>query len=164
MLDGGTQDPLRPLEEQHGQITEWAAQVRASAAFVPGQLSPERVARLARFYRDKVLPHFRYEERHLFPALLRICGTPSLTQRLLAITQEHDELRLRIEILLGDLDSLATPGRSEALERATVRRAQLTIDRLLEHAAAEDALVLPLLVRHRVELREVMGEASERPA
>lgn len=161
MLDGGPQDPLRPLEEQHGQITEWATQVRAAAAFVPGELTPERVERLSRFYRIKVLPHFRYEERHLFPALLRICGTPSLTQRLLAIAEEHDELRLRIEILLGDLDSLVSSERSEGLEQATVRRAQLTIDRLMEHAAAEDALVLPLLVRHRAALREVLGEASE---
>jgi hemerythrin-like domain-containing protein len=162
MLGGATPDLMLPLEEQHGQITEWAAQVRASVAFAPGQLGPERVARLIRFYRDKVLPHFRYEERQLFPALIEICGSPSLEQRLLAIAEEHDELRLRIEILLGDLDSLATPDRGEGLERAAARRAQLTIDRLLEHAAAEDALVIPLLIRHGAALREVMDEARAR--
>jgi len=159
MLDGAPRDPLQSIEEQHGQISEWAAQVRASAAFVPGQLGLERVVRLSRFYRSMVLPHFRYEERYLFPALLVVCGSESLGERLAAITAEHDELRLRIEILLSDLDSLASPDRTEALERATIRRAQLTIDRLMEHAAAEDALLLPLLERHGAGVRAVLGSA-----
>ena len=123
MLDGGVHDPLRTLEEQHGQISEWAAQVHASAAFVAGQLSPGRAERLAEFYRGKVLNHFRYEERILFPALLEVCGSPTLERRFQAIIEEHDELRLRIEILLADLDGLASGAGDGALERSVVRRA-----------------------------------------
>ncbi len=161
MLDGGTHDPLQPLDEQHGQISEWASQMRASAAFAHGLLTPGRVERLARFYRSKVLNHFRYEERVLFPALLEICGSPTLEERFAAFISDHDELRLRIEILLGDLGCLTSPGADEALERSIVRRAQLTIDRLLEHAAAEDALLMPLMERHGAAVPAVIARQAE---
>jgi hemerythrin-like domain-containing protein len=154
MLDGGHRDPLWSIDEQHGQMAEWAAQVRAAAAFVPGQLDLERVARLRRFYQGTVLGHFRFEERVLFPALRSELDDPALAEELAAFAREHEELRLRLAILLDDLETLAQPGRSFALEAEVVRRAQLTIERLKEHAAAEDVLLAPLLERHGAAVRE----------
>jgi hemerythrin-like domain-containing protein len=157
MLDGALSDPLNPLDEQHGWISEQAVQMAAAEDLRQGQLGPERVMQLIRFYRGMVLPHFDYEERFLFPALLRVCGTPRLAEQLAQLVDEHDELRLRIEILVSDLESLEAGGRDEALERDIVLRAGIGVDRLVQHAALEDAIMMPLLRRHGAKVRAVLS-------
>jgi hemerythrin-like domain-containing protein len=159
-----TEDTLQHLfrhhDQQHRQISEWASLVRVATLLQPGALARPRVARLRHFYRDTMLAHFAFEERTLFPALLAVCGTAYLEHRLRSFVEEHDELRLRIEVLLADLDSLGGPVEAREAEDAVVRRGRLTIDRLLEHAAEEDELLLPLLERHRGELREALGVST----
>jgi hemerythrin-like domain-containing protein len=156
MLDGALADPLHPLDDQHGWISEQAVQLSAAEDLRQGLLSPERVDQLVRFYKGMVLPHFEYEERFLFPALLKVCGTPRLAEQLAQLVDEHDELRLRIDILVADLESLEDRPGDPDFERDVVRRARIGVDSLVKHAASEDDITLPLLRRHGAKVRAVL--------
>jgi len=149
-------DPLQAIDEEHGLIAEWAALARAAAGLEPGALDPDRLAWLRGFYGNGVLGHFAYEERHLFPAMLEVCGTPLLAGRIRGLLQEHEELRLRLEILLDDLSSLTGSPGEGGEEREVLGRARLTIASLEAHARAEDTLLGPLLAAHGPHVRAAL--------
>jgi hemerythrin-like domain-containing protein len=128
---------------------------------VPGELDAARLAWLRGYYGRGVLAHFEYEERHLFPALLEVCETPLLCERLRELAREHGVLRQLLSRLLDELEALTEPGCGRAAEEAVVEGAQRTVERLLAHAAAEDALIQPLLERHGGIIRPVMAMRTE---
>ncbi len=155
LWDGG-QDPYRSVIEEHAQVSEWLLQMRAAAGFLYGHQGATRVERLVDYYDNNVLPHFRYEEERLFPALLQICPSPELRGKLEGFVAEHRELLPRIDELLSLLKRIVA-GEVDDLDRDQVeRRARLVVDRVMVHASEEDDALLPLFERHRDALREAL--------
>ncbi len=153
MADDKFSDPLGVLDAQHGQINEWLEQMRAAVTFLYGETRHVDVEGLIAYYRGQVVPHFRYEERVLFPAILDVCGTPELERELDAFVAEHRELLPRLRTLVELLSELATGELEEWDADRAVRQARLLIDTLLVHAAREDDLLQPLIERHHSALQ-----------
>ena len=111
---GGAASPIRELQTvahaEHERMLELLAAVEAAGERRDG----ERMGPLAREARIAAEPHFRYEQRSLFPQLLGALG-PDRVERLYA---EQDEA---VEALL-EIEALAEAGPPAASDLAESRR------------------------------------------
>ncbi len=140
--------PLPVMAEQHGQVAEWIAHMRAASDFLYGTASPSRLLALADYYHREVRPHFAYEERRLFPALRQLEDDPALHATLERFEDEHVQLLTSLDSLIENLRAVAAGDLNGPMLAQTSRRARLAIDLLLLHAAQEDDVLLPLIEKH----------------
>ncbi len=135
--------------DQHSQVVEWIAQMRTASQFLYGEANRARILELADYYRRQIRPHFTYEEQILFPRVRELEPDPELHARLAEFEREHEELLLRLDILIEDLIAVAQDELNGPDHVLTTRRARLGIDLLLLHAAHEDEVLMPLFEKHR---------------
>lgn len=111
---GGSTSPVRELEAvahaEHHQMLDLLAELEAASE----RRDAARIGSLARETRAIAEPHFRYEQRALFPQLVGVLG-PDRVERLYADQDGAVEALLRIE-------ALAEPGPIYESDAAEARR------------------------------------------
>ncbi len=153
--------PQQPrLADEHDQIAEWITHMRAASDFLYGDAGPARLRRLAAFYERNVRPHFRYEEEQLFPALRRIDRDPDLHDQLASFEREHAQLLDNLDQLIANLRAIAEGAMGGPEMARTTRQSRLAIDLLLLHAAQEDDVLLPLLERYELEIKQELASET----
>jgi MMPL family/Hemerythrin HHE cation binding domain len=120
---GETPGPVRELESvahaEHLQVLELLNRLEAAG----GRGDTARVRSLAREARAIAEPHFRYEQRALFPQLLGALG-PDRVERLYADQDGAIEALLKIEALTGP-DRLRESSAAKAQRLARAARASI---------------------------------------
>jgi RND superfamily putative drug exporter len=140
----GPASPVRELEAvahaEHGRMIELLAELEAAG----GRREGARIGSLAREAREMAEPHFRYEQRSLFPQLLSALG-PDRVERLYAEQDGAVEALLRIE----ELAEVVPMRESDAAEaRRLAREARTSVESC--DAACEEAGSQPAQVAERV--------------
>ena len=121
---GEAASPVRELEAiahaEHGRMLDLLAELEAAGERRDGA----RIGSLAREARSVAEPHFRYEQRSLFPQLLGALG-PDRVERLYAEQDDAVEALLRIEALA---EAGPIPASDVAESRRLARQARASVE------------------------------------
>lgn len=144
-----TRDPLQKMLDQHIHVSEWLHMLKEAGECL--DLASETIdfPKLQTFFKVNVMEHMKFEEQRIFPALEAI--DPSTAPLVASLLREHLPILADAGRMFGQLARHAAGITEEdAQTRLLVKQ---VVDRLLAHAAREDAELLPLVSRHRDAIR-----------
>jgi hypothetical protein len=160
---GEAASPVRELESvahaEHRQVLELLSRLEAAGE----RGDADRVGSLAREARAVAEPHFRYEQRSLFPQLLGALG-PDRVERLYADQDGAVEALLRIEAI-AERGPLHDSGAAEARRLARMARASVeSCDRACDAVERQSPEVAERVLAARRRVLEADAESRSRPA
>lgn len=136
-------DPAALIRVEHAELGAHLDHLRALADEVETadeEALRARLARVAAFLRDGILPHAAVEETTVYPAvdrLLRALGGATAT-----MTLEHEQIGVRVH----ELERLARAEGYDETTRAELRRSLVALEAVLRgHFEKEERLYVPLL-------------------
>jgi hemerythrin-like domain-containing protein len=139
-------EAIRKALGSHDAVSEYVANLDHLVAFLHEKDAARKVGRMRAFLQSHVVEHFAFEETTAFPALLAVDHQPTTRDLVAELLKEHKVLLQGVnelsEILLqGDLNDGEYVLRVERTFRAFFGKLQ-------KHAAREDNVFIPLLVKY----------------
>ena len=138
-------DQAEELLTAHQHSSEHAIELRKLLALKLHADPLERAAAMAAEYTDRISLHFAYEEEHVFPALLAVCMTKDVQALVDELLAEH--------VLIARLWGPFALGDAPEDPAQFAQDVETAIQVLLDHAAKEDARLIPLLQEHDSAIR-----------
>ncbi len=149
-------DPIARFMQEHDvTLMHLSALNRATRALAEQGYSEEAMARVrsaVHFLAAEVGEHNSHEEEALFPVLDRYVEGPTRMMR-----AEHKELKRELRKLQTAVRSVRSPRVSAATLRAVRERAQIVLQRFVNHIHKENNILFPLVQKFltRDALREI---------
>ncbi len=140
-------DPLEQLIRQHRNISEYVIDFEKVSDFIHDPKSwsgPEFDEFLKKYFYD----HFMFEEKKIFPALVKKVGGAGLKETVQELYKEHEDMlakvsKIRNAVKKGDVD------------REIFMLVKEVFNQLLEHAGKEDDELIPLIQKNRKVFEEL---------
>jgi iron-sulfur cluster repair protein YtfE (RIC family) len=134
-------DPLEQLIRQHRNISEYVMDFEKVSDFVHNPetwKSPEFDDFLKKYFYD----HFMFEERKVFPVLVKKAGNPKLNEIIQELYKEHEEMLAKVSRIRGAV-------KKGEVDREIFMLVKEVFNQLLEHAGKEDDELIPLIQKNR---------------
>jgi hemerythrin-like domain-containing protein len=139
-------EAIRKALGTHEAVSEYVANLDQLVPLLREKDVARKVGGMRAFLQSHVVEHFAFEESTAFPALLAVEPHPTTRDLVAELLKEHkvllqDTKALNEMLLQGDLNDGEYVPRVEQAFRAFFGKLQ-------KHAAREDNLFIPLLVKH----------------
>ncbi len=140
-------DPIDQVIKLHRNISEYVMDFEKVSSFIhePAKWKdPSFDEFLKKYFYD----HFMFEEKKLFPALVKRVGGAQLKQLVQELYKEHEEMLAKVSKIREAL-------REDRVDRETFSLVKEVFNQLLEHAGKEDDEMLPVLQKNRDLLKDI---------
>lgn len=139
-------EAIRKALGTHEAVSEYVANLDQLVPLLREMDATRKIGGMKAFLERNVVEHFAFEENAAFPALLAVDPHPTTRDLVAELLKEHKVLLQEVKelnemLLQGDLNDGEYVPRVERAFRAFFGRLQ-------KHAAREDNLFIPLLVKH----------------
>lgn len=134
-------DPLEQLLKYHRNISEYVIDFEKTMDYSRDSESwktPEFEDFLKKYFYD----HFAFEERRIFPVMVKKIGGAALNETVQELYKEHEEM-------LAKVSKVRKAVKEDAVDREVFMLAREVFSQLLEHAAKEDDEIVPVLKKNR---------------
>ncbi len=134
-------DPLEQLIKYHKNISEYVLDFEKVSGFIhdpKSWSSPEFDDFLQKYFYN----HFMFEERKIFPVLVKKVGGARLKETVQELYKDHEEMLSKVSRIREAL-------KQGKVDRETFLLVKDVFRQLLEHAGKEDDELIPLLQEHR---------------
>jgi iron-sulfur cluster repair protein YtfE (RIC family) len=141
-------DPLIRLIKDHEKVSEFLEDMRKVMSFLHDKEAWSKVKPIEDFFQERIVDHFEFEEKIVFPAILSKAATPETIKLILELQKEHGIILTKLEEFQRIASkSVIPPDEETSAELNFVARK--IIDILLMHASKEDDNMLPILEKNK---------------
>ena len=141
-------DPLRRLIKDHKDISEYVDNAEEILGLLLDEEAWSKIKPIEDFFKQRVIEHFGFEEKIVFPAILSGCATPESIKLILELQREHGIILKELEEFLKIISENTIPLDKETNTRLNVVGREI-MDSLIVHASKEDDELLPILQKNR---------------
>ena len=143
-------DKLTKESQDHGEIFESMTFFEKSLnAFANGE-APDYVEKLQKFIDEYIVEHFNFEEKELFPAILK-SGTLKEKHLIRDLQIEHIEALDKTDQFKELISSYGYQPKGDQVKEI-MEQIKGIIEMVLAHARKEDSELFPLLKKYEINL------------
>jgi hemerythrin-like domain-containing protein len=141
-------DPLFRLIKEHEKVSEFLEDMREVMSFLHDKEAWSKLKPIEDFFQERIVKHFEFEEKIVFPAILSKAAAPETIKLILELQREHGIILTKLEEFQRIASKSVIPP-DEKTEAELNLVARKIIDMLLMHASKEDDHMLPILEKNK---------------
>ncbi len=133
-------DPLEQLIKYHKNISEYVLDFEKYSEFTHDPKTwktPEFDYFLKKYFYD----HFMFEERKIFPVLIKKVGGARLKEIIQELYADHEKM-------LSKVDRIREAVKEDKIDREIFMLAKEVFGQMLEHAGREDDEIIPVIKKN----------------
>ena len=142
------------VKQDHAAQTEQMMVLKASLPYLSDQKNLENVKEVVDFFKRRVMTHFQWEEKEVFPVALAL-GDLEFKKMVRQLQTEHIRMTGSFDVLADMIVRHGFHFQEEDLKKQFVSAASDIIEMMLPHVRVEDARLYPFLRAQGVPLTPV---------
>jgi len=142
------QDLLTKLINDHEEVSEFLDNLREIMDFLHDKEAWDRITPVEDFFKRKVIDHFEFEEKNIFPVCLLNLASPELVKLILELQKDHGVILTKTEDFLRRATANIRSPNEETTADLKLKGKEI-LDILLVHASKEDDDLIPIIEKNK---------------
>lgn len=152
---GGSNDKKDPFHiaiETHRRQREQMMVLEAALPYLQREEELTKIEKVVDFFKDKILEHFKWEERYVFPVVSSL-GDSEFKQLAEELRAEHVAMTKNFDVLVDIVVQHGFHFTEEQIKQRFVKTSKALIQAMLAHADKEDAELYPFIQENGIQLK-----------
>ena len=148
----GNKDSFHIVIETHRRQREQMMVLEAALPYLQSEEALAKIETVVDFFKEKVLEHFKWEERCVFPVVASL-GNSEFKTLVQELQAQHVAMTKNFDVIVDIVAQYGFHFTEEPIKQRFVKTAKTLIEAMLAHADKEDSTIYPFIKEKGIQLR-----------